>query len=338
MTLLSVVLPVRNGTPYIQYSIESIINQQFSDFELIVVDNRSTDETVDIARSFSDPRIRIVHESHPGGPAAFNSGLRVARGKYIGRMDADDEALPDRFRVQISFLERRKDIHIVGSQAYKIDKHGELIGTAVVPQNPIAIHHVSRYGAPFVHPTLMFRREVWDRLGGYRDFSPGADYDMLCRAHEFGFRMANLPHFLLKYRVLPDSVSHTRRQKTIIHSLAVKKMHRLRLGGQDSKEQAILKRLQTNSVRQHAWFTALDRQVYWLTEWRNRRSLTNASDARITLANILIAGISALHYHMGWALWSTVRAKMVAARYSTSSTGPSTTTSATTQRRDEHRT
>ena len=314
MTRLSVILPVRNGVPYIRYSIESILNQDLDDYELIIVDNQSTDATIDVVRSFSDPRVRVIHEARRGGPIAFNTGLRVANGKYIARMDSDDVALPERLRVQSSYLESHTDIHIVGSQAYKIDRRGTLVGTSIVPQDPAEIRQASRHSAPFVHPTLMFRREVWDSLGGYREFSPGADYDMLMRAFDQGFRMANLPAFLLQYRVLHDSVSHRRRQQTIVHSFAVKKMHRLRQEGRYSEEQAILENLQGASIRQDAWFTLLDRYVYRLTASRNRRSLTKAKDVRAVLTNALILAISSLHYHMFRSLWSAFRLKMIVSR------------------------
>ena len=312
---VSVILPVRNGVPYIRSSVESILNQNFDEYELIVVDNQSTDSTIEVVRSFGDPRIRILYESRTGGPAAFNTGMRVASGQYIARMDADDVALPERLEIQSGYLDCRKDIQIVGSQAYKIDAHGRLIGKSIVPQHPRAIRQASRHAAPFVHPTLMFRREVWQRLGGYREFSPGADYDMLLRALDLGFRVANLPEFLLKYRILPDSVSHRRRQQTIIHSFAVKKMHRLRQKRRFSEEQAVLDRLQGPSIRQGVWFSTLDRYVYTLTGWRNRRSLSSGTDRPVLMANLLIAAISGLHPHMLRSLWSALRLKMIAARY-----------------------
>ena len=104
MTRLSVILPVRNGVPYIRYSIESILNQDLDDYELIIVDNQSTDATMDVVRSFSDPRVRVIHEARRGGPIAFNTGLRVANGKYIARMDSDDVALPERLRFSPAIL------------------------------------------------------------------------------------------------------------------------------------------------------------------------------------------------------------------------------------------
>ena len=312
--MLSVILPVQNGLPHIHAAIDSILNQSWTDLELIIVDNCSTDRTGDAIRSFRDPRIRVASESRIGGPVAFNAGLLLATGDYIARMDADDVALQDRFLRQIDYLETHGDISILGTQAYKIDNEGEVIGRSLVPQTPEAIRLASRYAAPFVHPTLMFRRIVWQQLGGYREFSPGADYDMLLRAIEAGFRIANLPEALLNYRIRLESVSHQSRQRTIIHALNVKRMHRLRLKGRSSHEQSILVQLK-RSASQSPWFTALDKIVGRLTSFRNRCSLRRPSDPRILLSNVAIAAISSLHPHMAIALWSAVRVKMILARH-----------------------
>ena len=315
LTVLSVILPVKNGIPHIHAAIDSILNQRCTDFELIIVDNCSTDQTLDGVRSFHDPRIRIIQESRAGGPVAFNTGLKVASGDYIARMDADDVALPDRFARQIHYLETHSDISILGTQAYKINDMGETIGRSIVPQTPAAIRLASRYAAPFVHPTLMFRRIVWATLRGYREFSPGADYDMLLRALESGFRVANLPDFLLKYRIRVDSVSHRNRQHTIIHSLSVKKMHRLRREGRYTVERAILDKLLRDSARRSRWFETLDNHIDRLTWFRNRCALKNRHDPRIIVSNISIAAISSFHPHMAIALWSAFRLKMIIARH-----------------------
>ena len=313
--MLSVILPVRNGIPHIHAAIDSILQQSWTDFELIIVDNCSTDTTNTTIRAFCDQRIKVLLETRLGGPVAFNAGLRLARGNYIARMDADDIAHPDRFHHQIDFLNRHRDISILGTQAIKIDDTGKTVGRSIVPQTPIAIRQSSRYAAPFVHPTLMFRREVWDKLGGYREFSPGADYDMLLRAMETGFRVANLPEFLLKYRILPDSVSHKNRQHTIIHAIAVKRMSLLRRRGCYSREQVILDQLLHHDIPKSTWFSTLDKYVNRLTWYRNRCKIKSSVDLRIFFANVLIASISSLHPHMANALWSALRLKMILFRY-----------------------
>ena len=319
--MLSVILPVRNGLPHIHAAIDSVLNQSWTALELIVVDNCSTDLTLEAIQSFRDPRIRVTTESRIGGPTAFNTGLLLATGTYIARMDADDVALRDRFRRQIAHLQANEDISILGTQAYKISDSGALIGRSIVPQTPSAIRLASRHAAPFVHPTLMFRRTVWDKLGGYREFSPGADYDMLLRAIDAGFRIANLPDFLLNYRIRFDSISHRNRQRTIIHSQNIKKMHRLRLEGRSSEERSILKGMERLAT-QDPWFGVLDKMVGRLTWFRNRCSLRKPSDPRILISNVAIAVISSLHPHMAIALWSAFRLKMILARHKPANSKP----------------
>ena len=313
--LLSVVLPVRNGTPYIREAVASILSQSMAEFELIVVDNGSTDDTLDVVRSFRDPRIRIVRERRMGGPIAFNCGLHTSRGRYIARMDADDVALPDRFEQQLRNLSMHPTIGILGSQALKIDEDGTVIGRAIVPLAPAAIRAASRHGAPFIHPTLMFRREVWNALGGYREFSPGADYDMLLRALDAGITAANLPAALLKYRVRPNSVSHRTRRRTIIHSFAVRKMRRLRQHGHEHEERRVLDRLLHSDFRAGRWFDFLDGFIFRLTDFRNRLQMRKLVDFRCTIANASIVALSALHHQMARSLWSALRLKMTIASY-----------------------
>ena len=208
--LLSVVLPVRNGRPFVRDAVSSILEQTFASFELVVVDNLSTDETATIVESFRDSRIRLVEGPIPGGPAAFNTGWRIARGRYIARMDADDISLPDRFATQLDYMNHHQNVDIIGSQILRIDESGTPLGPSQFPTVSSAVHQASRYIFPVSNPTLMFRREVLSTIHGYREFSPAADYDMILRAIESGFCVANLPEILVETTASgKDSVSRT---------------------------------------------------------------------------------------------------------------------------------
>ena len=313
--VVSVVLPVYNGVPFIGEAVHSILRQSWRSFELIVVDNCSTDKTVAIVQSFRDPRIRIIRESRLGGPIAFNAGMRMARGRYVARMDADDVACQDRLKQQLHYLEARPDIGILGGQALKIDEKGRIIGRSRVPSVPAAVRQASRYAYPMVHPTLMYRRDVWNQLGEYQEFSPAADYDLLLRALERGVRVANLSNVVLKYRICSGSVSHGNRQRTVMFTLAVKRMHWLRKQGRFSDEQAMLERLRHTAMRQSIWFRTLDKYVYRMTSYRNIGMLKGATPMRIPIANLSIAAVSVLHPRMMQSLWAAYRAKRVMFRY-----------------------
>ena len=313
--VLSVVLPVRNGAAYIGSSIASILAQTWAQFELIVVDNASTDTTVSIVSSFEDRRIRLIREPRLGGPIAFNSGVSVARGRYIARMDADDVASPTRFEKQLLYLASMKELGILGGQALRIDKRGNVVGRSDVPLTPGAIRLASRHAYPMVHPTIVFRRDLWARLRGYREFAPAADYDFLLRALEYSVTVANLPCVLLEHRIHSDSVVHMNRQRSIMHTLAVRKMSRLRRQGRLADEHVLLTRLQTSDVRQSVWFRSLDRFVHRLRLRRNIRALRGAHPGYTKLHNLAIAAASTLHPRMIQSLSAAYRAKRIASVY-----------------------
>ena len=313
--LLSVVLPVHNGATYIASSITSILSQTWTEFELIVVDNVSTDSTASIVSSFQDRRIRLIREPRLGGPAAFNSGVRMATGRYVARMDADDVASPTRFARQLRYLALRKELGILGGQALRIDESGSIIGRSNAPLTTGAIRLASRYAYPMVHPTTMFRRDVWSKLGGYREFAPAADYDFLLRALEHAVPVANLPHVLLKYRVHSDSVVHMNRQRSVMHTLAVRKMSRLRGRGRLAAEHALLARLQTAEVRQTIWFRSLDQWIHRIQLRRNRSALRGAHPGYTKLHNLAIAAASTLHPRMIQSLSAAYRANRIASVY-----------------------
>ena len=313
--LLSVVLPVRNGEPFIREAIRSILDQSWTDLELIIVDNGSTDSTVAAAESFGDPRLRVIHELQRRGPSVFNSGSKVARGRYVARMDADDVACEDRFEWQIRYLERHRDIGILGGQAIRIDANGETIGRTHVPTDPVAFRLANRRASRFVHPTFVFRREVLGELRGYREFSPAEDYDLVLRALERGVRIGNLPDVVLKYRVLSDSVSHRSRQRTLTFARAVKRMSRQRRRGRLPDEQATLRQLTDGTIREGTWFRILDRCVSRLKTGRNQRIQRGGSGVGVHLLTAGIGALSALHPLMMQDVWGVYRAMRIEARY-----------------------
>src|SRR5690606_37374672 len=129
MPRVTVLLAVHNGERYIQEAIDSILAQTFGDFELLIVNDGSTDATRDLVLSYSDDRIRLVDNDHNIGlPKSLNRGLRLAKGRYIARLDADDISEPDRLAAQVSFLQANPDVAMVGSWYRKIDGEGNTLG------------------------------------------------------------------------------------------------------------------------------------------------------------------------------------------------------------------
>jgi len=129
MPKVSVLLPVYyNGERYIVQSVESILKQSYRDFELIVVNDGSTDRTGSLLRGISDPRIVLIEQENQGQPRAMNNALNLARGEYIARQDADDLSLPERFARQVEFLDSHPEVGFVGSICLCMDEKGETIG------------------------------------------------------------------------------------------------------------------------------------------------------------------------------------------------------------------
>lgn len=204
---VSVVLPVYNAEAYVAESIASILGQTHRDLELIVVDDGSTDATPSVVRSFTDPRIRHVHQPNQGVVKALNAGLAHARGAMIARHDADDSAMPERLAEQLAFLHAHPDVGLVGTWARVIDTAGNEVGTLRHPTGHSAITYASIFDAALVHPSVMFRRDVLERTGPYQDdpdvFEDHAMWDRMLRTTH----AANIPQYLMRYRMVPTSAS-----------------------------------------------------------------------------------------------------------------------------------
>jgi glycosyltransferase involved in cell wall biosynthesis len=201
---VSVIMPAFNEASYVRRSIDSILAQTFRDFELIVVDDGSTDGTWGIVQGYDDPRIVGVRGERGGVCRAVNRGLEMARGEYLARMDADDESLPERLERQVRFLDAHPSISILGTAYYKWDAlHGERYAR-FHPETDEAIRRSLGLYIPICQGTVMFRREVYETIGGYDPTIPDAeDMDLWLRAAPH-FRFANLPEPLYVYWFDPE--------------------------------------------------------------------------------------------------------------------------------------
>ena len=197
---ISVVMPVHNGGSYLRHAVDSILGQTFPDFELIVVDDRSTDGAVEALGRIGDPRMRIVANAGAGLVAALNTGLVAARGALIARMDADDIALPERFARQFEYLGAHPEIAVLGTAVILIDGVGNEGQTVVYPTAPAAIRALPPHVHFMAHPTVMMRADIVRELGGYRAlFAVAEDFDLWLRVGD-RHDVANLAEPLLKYR------------------------------------------------------------------------------------------------------------------------------------------
>jgi glycosyltransferase involved in cell wall biosynthesis len=209
--LISVILPVYNGAKYLKDSIESILNQDCSDFELIVINDGSSDNSEEIISSFNDPRIKYYFQKNLGLARTLNRGIAEASGKYIARHDQDDISYKNRFSVQVNFLNKHRHVAVVGSWAnIKIFD----LNTSRYIKHPVddaALKVLFLFDNYFVHSSVMIRKKSLEAVNGYSDDinrQPPEDYELWSRMMR-SCSFANIPNFLICYREIPTSMSRT---------------------------------------------------------------------------------------------------------------------------------
>ena len=221
--VVSVLLPMFNAASFIEASVKSILWQTFPFFELIIIDDCSSDNSVQIVKSLKDSRIILVEkEQNTGYTDSLNYALKKAKGKYIARMDADDISFPDRFEIQVAFLNTNPEVILCGSWF-------EVLDTLVIIKHPELHNEISLALLDYCsigHPTVMFRRDVFlkHNLWYDKEMEPAEDYNLWVRAMRFG-KFQNIPKVLLKYRVHKKQISLIRRLTQDEHSCSAKKFH-----------------------------------------------------------------------------------------------------------------
>lgn len=194
-------MPVYNGQRYIKETIDSVLNQTYENFEYIIVDDGSTDGTKDIIKSFSDIRIRMIEINHGGIVKALNTGIENALGEYVVRIDADDVCMENRFKVLFDYMNKNTDVVICGSWATKIDEQGKPLGALSYP--PISHKEIKKYAKihnPFIHPSVILRKDAILKAGGYKNFKHTEDYELWTRILSIG-KGYNISEPLIKYRI-----------------------------------------------------------------------------------------------------------------------------------------
>ena len=221
--LTSVVMTVFNGERFLREAIDSILSQTFSDFELLVINDGSTDGTAAILDSYAraDPRVRVHHEEHKGQVDSYNRGCGLARGKYIALMDQDDVSMPDRLERQIRFLENHEKVGLLGGAVEGIDDQGRWVFIEQPPLEDEPIRAALRsFSFPICHPAVVMRKQAFDATGGYRaPFMPAEDYDLFYRIIE-GWSVANLPDVVLRKRIHSNQSSVRNLRQEILSLLA----------------------------------------------------------------------------------------------------------------------
>lgn len=217
---VSAVMPVYNGERYLREAIESILNQTCRDFEFIIINDASTDKSEEIIRSFNDPRIAYIrNDKNLGQAESLNKGIRSAKGLYVARMDQDDISLPERFSVQLAYMETNKEVAILGTWYQEIDEKNNAIRRPLFLVSPcikIRLFFARLAGwASIAHPTVMIRRYLFDKVGYYDPkYRICQDYDLWLRAVR-NYKIENIPNVLLNYRVHDLSTCQKRCRDTV---------------------------------------------------------------------------------------------------------------------------
>jgi glycosyltransferase involved in cell wall biosynthesis len=207
--LVSIVLATYNDAAFLPPSLESLLGQTFRDFELIVVDDGSTDHTPALLDGFKDPRLRVLRNPRNLGLAAsLNRGAAIATGKYIARQDADTMSLPNRLEVQVDYLDRHPDVVVVGTSVMAMDEAGKVGGLWMPPPTDIDVKWTLLFRTPFVHPSVVMRADALAKAGFYSEegeFCYVEDYELWTRLCPVGI-CVNLHHPLLNFTCRPGSV------------------------------------------------------------------------------------------------------------------------------------
>jgi glycosyltransferase involved in cell wall biosynthesis len=214
---VSVLMTVYNAALYVRQSIDSILNQSFKDWELIAVDDGSTDASLSILKDYSDHRIRVLPLSkNIGRTPALRYAFDQARGEYIAVLDNDDISHPERLARQVVFLDEKPDVAIAGSWVQYIDQHGMIFAEFSPPTKQDELYDCLGWINPIVHSSAMFRRSLAIAVGGYPEhLAYSQDFGLVLKlAHHY--KIAVIDEFLCQLRILPNSFTRSKKKQAVV--------------------------------------------------------------------------------------------------------------------------
>jgi glycosyltransferase involved in cell wall biosynthesis len=237
--IVSVIMAAYNSEHYISEAINSIINQTFKDFELIITNDCSTDNTANIISSYDDHRIKVLNnETNKGAPYSRNRAIMSAKGKYLAILDADDISLPDRLKEQVDYLEKHKEIDIAGSYVYQVNQNGLKTRTIKAPIKDDQIKSSTFFRCSIVHSSAMIRYRFFIENNLFYDesYPSSQDYEMWSRAILSG-KIHTLPKFLTLYRQSETQMSNkqSKTQQTQAERVYLTLLKRIGLNGTEKE-------------------------------------------------------------------------------------------------------
>lgn len=273
-TSVTILMPAYNAAAYIAEAITSVLQQTFTAFELLIVNDGSTDHTLDIIRSFNDPRIRVIHQANSGVATALNTGLQHATGTYIARFDADDVCMPQRLEKQVAFLDTHPEYVITGSDAEYISATGDyLCSYACSAHEDADLKRQLHTHCPFTHSSVLFRKAAVLQCGGYDARAHNMEDHLLWVQLSSSGRFYNIPEALIKVRFNPGSVTidekwRGKRFRIVKYGI----LERGRITEREGRElRAIITSQDTGKIKQGAYY-ALCGKKYLVNNYQPAKS------------------------------------------------------------------
>jgi glycosyltransferase involved in cell wall biosynthesis len=283
-------MSVCDGERFLREAVESILSQSFSDLELVVVDDGSTDSTPDILADYAsrDSRVRFHSQANRGSAAALNLGFSLARAALVARLDADDVATTDRLQRQHRFLSANPAVALVGGQAIFMNEEGQEFARVTYPLSDHEIREAFATTTPFVHSAVMLRKAVAREIGGYRPIvDPAEDLDLWLRIAD-RHKLANLPEPVVKYRMHPSQASVQKQEGQALRSLAARTAARLRAAGDpdplDGAERIDEQFLLSHGASIEEIDAAVVDSAVWLAKTMDRAGYAEAAGALFSIA------------------------------------------------------
>jgi len=267
MAKVTVLMPVYNAEKYIADAIGSVLNQTFKDFELLIINDGSTDNSVNIIRTFQDPRIVVVEQPNAGIAVALNTGIQSARGELIARFDADDICYPHRLEVQYNFLKKNPDYILIGSDADYIDEEGKyLFHFENMSYSHQEIRDTIYLKCPFIHSTVCYRTSAIREIGGY-DIRAHTfeDYFLWIKFIEKG-KVLNFNRPLISVRLNPESLSvdeKLRGKRFIDLKKQILSQSTTISSSQEQELLKILKRQNSHAFKKYSYHILIAKKYLW---------------------------------------------------------------------------
>lgn len=259
--MVTVLMSVYNGEKFLREAIDSILNQTFTDFEFLIINDGSTDKSVEIIESYEDSRIRLINnEKNLKLIASLNKGISLARGKYIARMDCDDISMPNRLEKEVNFLENSLDYGLVGTYYTVIDGEGRDQYNVSYPSSNELIKLFLSLNCPLAHGSIMGRTELFKQnLYGSEESYAVEDYELWTRMSKVT-KIHNIPEYLFKYRVYGESFSDSKTQLMYNQTLEISK--KLYINNKNEYKQLIKKQILEDAYTQER-----EETVEYINKW-----------------------------------------------------------------------